>query len=261
MRRCMYCIGAMAVAPLHRHEPFASRVRMRLEEHCADSLGHRIYPGIGGRMHLILGATRSKDGSEQMVSRDASSTPDRSNGWEVVAHHFFDSSIGVATVNSWASLLPAGSAVLDLGCGPGSLRSAVLNRAEFAVHAVDAAPSMVLAYQQRFPAARVACEAVEDTRFFGRLFDGALAWGLLFLLSPDTQRMTIPRIAAALRPGARFLFTAPAQLCTWADLSTGRPSHSLGAGEYGAVLADSHLSLVAQYEDEGQNHYYDAVKE
>jgi hypothetical protein len=117
------------------------------------------------------------------------------------------------------------------------------------------------AYQQRFPAALVACEAVENSPFFGRRFDGALAWGLLFLLSPDTQRMTIPRIAAALRPGARFLFTAPAQLCSWADISTGRPSHSLGAAEYGAVLADSHLSLVAQYEDEGQNHYYDAVKQ
>lgn len=196
-----------------------------------------------------------------MVSRDASSTPDLSNGWEAVAHCFIESSIGVATVKAWTSLLPARSAVLDLGCGPGSLRSAALNRVDFAVHAVEAAPSSARAYQQRFPAALVACEAVEDTRFFGRLFDGALAWGLLFLLSPDTQRLTIPRIAAALRPGARFLFTAPAQRCTWADNSTGRPSHSLGAAEYEAVLAESHLSLVAQYEDEGQNHYYDAVKQ
>jgi hypothetical protein len=31
-----------AVVPLRRHEPFDSRARMRLEEHCADCLGHRM---------------------------------------------------------------------------------------------------------------------------------------------------------------------------------------------------------------------------
>jgi hypothetical protein len=30
---------------------------------------------------------------------------------------------------------------------------------------------------------------------------------------------------------------------------------------YRAVLADAHLALVAEYEDEGENHYYDAVKQ
>jgi hypothetical protein len=63
-----------------------------------------------------------------------------------------------------------------------------------------------------------------------------------------------------LKPGARFLFTAPAQVCEWSDNSTGRLSRSLGMDTYRAVLADAHLALVAEYEDEGENHYYDAVK-
>lgn len=186
--------------------------------------------------------------------------PDRSNGWEAVARDVVESSVGVATIQTWTRSLPAGSAVLDLGCGPGGPRSELLIRAGFAVHAVDAAPTMARAYQRRFPGAHVLCEAVEDSAFFGLSFDGALAWGLMFLLAPETQPATIHRIAAVLKPGARFLFTAPAQVCTWVDNSTGRPSFSLGIDRYRSILANAHLRLVAEYEDEGENHYYDAER-
>ena len=37
----------------------------------------------------------------------------------------------------------------------------------------------------------VVCEAVEDSRFFDHTFDGDLAWGLMFLLSPEDQRHLI----------------------------------------------------------------------
>lgn len=185
---------------------------------------------------------------------------DRSNGWEAVAETFVESSVGVAMIQAWTRGLPTGAAVLDLGCGPGGLRSEVLVRAGFAVHAVDAAPTLAALYQRRFPNAHVTCEAVEDSAFFGRQFEGALAWGLLFLLAPDTQRATIHRVAAVLKPGSRFLFTAPAQVCDWPDNSTGRLSQSLGLDAYRAVLSDAHLALVAEYEDDGENHYYDAVK-
>lgn len=194
------------------------------------------------------------------MSREFSRVMDRSNGWEAVAEVFVESSVGVSTIQAWTGYLPAGGVVLDLGCGPGGLRSEALIRAEYAVHAVDAAPTLARAYQRRFPSAHVVCEAVEDSTFFGRQFDGALAWGLLFLLAPDAQRTTIHRVAAVLKPGARFLFTAPAHVCEWPDNSTGRPSRSLGVDTYLAVLADAHLALVAEYEDQGENRYYDAVK-
>jgi cyclopropane fatty-acyl-phospholipid synthase-like methyltransferase len=194
------------------------------------------------------------------LSTESSRDTDRSNGWEAVADVFVDSSVGVATIQAWTRYLPAGGAVLDLGCGPGGLRSEALVRAGLAVYAVDAAPSLARAYQRRFPSAQVVCEAAEDSAFFGRQFDGVLSWGLLFLLSPDTQRATIHRVAAVLKPGARFLFTAPLQVCEWLDNSTGRLSQSLGRDSYRAVLADARLTLAAEYEDEGENHYYDAVK-
>ena len=39
---------------------------------------------------------------------------------------------------------------------------------------------------------------------------------------------------------------------------TGLESVSLGAAEYQAVLLEAGLTLVNEYVDEGENHYYDA---
>jgi hypothetical protein len=107
----------------------------------------------------------------------------------------------------------------------------------------------------------VVCEAVQDSRFFDRTFDGVLAWGLIFLLSPEVQRCLIQRIATILVPGGRLLFTSPAEPLVWHDAMTGLESRSLGAEEYRRQLSAVGLSVTSEYEDEGQNHYFDALKD
>jgi len=107
---------------------------------------------------------------------------------------------------------------------------------------------------------RVACESVEESSFFGESFDGVMAWGLLFLLGADAQRALFPRVARVLRPGGTFLFTASRKAATWADASTKQQSISLGTEAYMALLDEAGLSLRAEYDDEGRNHYYDAIK-
>ncbi len=126
------------------------------------------------------------------------------------------------------------------------------------VYGVDASPAMVAAFHERFPRAHVACEAVEDSGLFGRKFDAVVAWGLLFLLAADAQETLIHRVASVLLPGGRFLFTAPEQACAWTDRLTGRQSVSLGNEGYRTILAAAGLELLAEYQDEGENHYYDA---
>ena len=187
---------------------------------------------------------------------------DPSHGWEAVAGRFIGerSSIGRRTVETWARTLRAGATILDLGCGSGAPISQVLIDAGFTVYGIDASPSMVAAFRRRFPGVPVSCEAVERSSFFNRTFDGAVAWGLMFLLPSDVQQAIIRQVAQALNAGGRFLFTAPSQACSWADASTGRDSLSLGASTYKAVLADAGLTLVDEHEDEGGNHYYDAVR-
>lgn len=191
-------------------------------------------------------------------------TTDSTHGYEAVAARFIDyratSTVGVATVRTWAQSLPRGAAVLDLGCGSGQPISQILVDADCALHGVDASPSLLAAFRARFPHVPAECNAVERSEFFARTFDGVIAWGLLFLLRPEAQALVIRRVAQALNDGGQFLFTAPAQVCTWSDVLTGQISISLGAEAYRQTLAAAGLTLVDTFVDEGANHYYLAAK-
>lgn len=189
---------------------------------------------------------------------------DASNGYEAVASKFMEqreqSSIGVATILRWAHALPPGASILDLGCGHGLPISMALINDGFVIYGIDASTTLTSAFRNRFPDAHVTCEAVEGSSFFGRTFNGVLAVGLIFLLTAEAQRDLIRRVAQVLNPGGRFLFTSPADACAWTDVLTGRQSLSLGAEDYKGVLTGAGLALLGEYLDEGENHYYDAVK-
>src|SRR5215217_469406 len=157
---------------------------------------------------------------------------DGSNGYEGIASIYVagrgtrplvGDAIGAATVRAWAQAFPPGATVLDLGAGPG---------------------------------VPIEQNTVEASEFFGRTFDGVLAWGLLFLLKPAAQALVIEKVARALNPGGRFLFTAPKESLEWLDAMTGRQSQSLGAQTYERLFRDVGLTCVAEAQDEGENHYY-----
>jgi hypothetical protein len=67
-------------------------------------------------------------------------------------------------------------------------------------------------------------------------------------------------MAEILTPGGRLLFTSCADPLVWSDAMTGLESRSLGAEEYWRQVSGVGLSLADEYEDEGRNHYFDAVK-
>jgi SAM-dependent methyltransferase len=192
---------------------------------------------------------------------------DRSNGYEGIAQEFLarrgsggSTGVGVKAVRAWARSMSRGAAVIDLGCGPGFPITEVLVAEGLDVFGVDAAPSFVSAFRRNLPNTPVVCQAVQDSSFFDRIFDGVLGWGLIFLLSVEDQRRLIQRIAGILAPGGRLLFTSPAEPVVWSDAMTGLESRSLGAEEYRRHLSAVGLSVTSEYEDEGENHYFDAVK-
>lgn len=187
--------------------------------------------------------------------------PDPSNGWDAIASRFVTerSSVGAATVRAWCRALPEGASVLDLGCGSGVPITEALLEEGCEVFGVDASPTLVAAFRRRFPQAQAACESAEESRFFDRTYDGVVAIGLLFLLTPEAQQSVIRRVSAALKPGGRFLFTAPLQRTTWKDTLTGRESVSLGEDAYRRAFDESGMDVVGEYVDEGGNHYYDAA--
>lgn len=187
---------------------------------------------------------------------------DPSNGWEEAAGRFIRqrSDIGTRTVLAWASSLPAGASILDLGCGSGRPIAFALVGSKHALSGVDASPTLADAFRRNIPGAPIACEAAEESAFFDRRFDGIIAIGLVFLLREQAQRRLIRHVARALVPGGRFLFSAPEVPCEWPDLLTGRPSRSLGAAAYRRMLEYSGMQPVGSLSDEGGNFYLDAIR-
>jgi len=194
---------------------------------------------------------------------------DKSNGYEGVAAEFLtnrgnpatrSNGIGVRAVREWARTLPRGAAVLDLGSGPGFPITEVLVTEGLNVHAVDASASLVEAFRRNLPGVPIVCEAVEESKFFERKFDAVLSWGLMFLLAVEEQRRLIQRVAEILAPGGRLLFTSCAEPLIWNDAMTGLESRSLGAVEYRNQLTAAGFSVLGEFEDEGENHYFDALK-
>jgi 2-polyprenyl-3-methyl-5-hydroxy-6-metoxy-1,4-benzoquinol methylase len=186
-------------------------------------------------------------------------TPDdKSNGYEEVAETFMrvrDTWIGPTTVRKWSQILPRGCAILELGCGHGVVSQVLIDEG-FELYGIDASAKMIEAFRKRFPNAHAEYSAVEDSELFRRTFDAVVAWGLIFLLPPDVQLAVIPKIARALNPGGKLLFTAPTQKCTWQDVLTGCDSFSLGDERYRQLLHAESLVVDGEESDEGDNHYY-----
>jgi cyclopropane fatty-acyl-phospholipid synthase-like methyltransferase len=175
------------------------------------------------------------------------------NGWESIASAFaaVRSDTGRDVIRRWASALPSGGEVLV---------SSTLVEQGLTVFGIDASPTLVSMFARRFGDAHTACETVQDRTFFGRTFDGLLAIGLMFLLSEDDQRKLINKVAEALGPDGRFLFSAPHQKCEWEDVLTGQRSVSLGKAQYERLLDEAGMQLNSTCMDEGDNHYFDAVR-
>ena len=195
-------------------------------------------------------------------TKDTMVPPDKSNCYDDLAEVFIrmrNPRIGLSTVLEWSqSLVPRG-AVLELGCGNGVV-SRVLIEAGFSVYGIDASPKMIRAFREQFPDAQAECAAVEDSTFFNHTFDGIVAWGLIFLLDEDAQKLVIAKAAKALRPGGQFLFTSPRDAVIWQDSITGRESRSLGAERYRQLLEVQGFTFEGNRSDEGDNYYYMASK-
>ena len=82
----------------------------------------------------------------------------------------------------------------------------------------------------------------------------------MFLLKAEDQHRLIHRFAEILVPGGRLLFTSPPKPTVWNDAMTGMASLSLGAEQYRKLLGAAGISIAEEYEDVGENHYFDSFK-
>ena len=170
------------------------------------------------------------------------------------------SNVGVNIASRWANALNHGSDVIEIACGGGLPVTKILIDAGLNVWAIDSSPSLVSAFQERFPNTPIECNSVLASNYFQRKYDAAISIGLIFLLDETDQISMIKRVSDILIPGGNFLFTAPLESCSWEDILTGHTCISLGQRAYEQALIMSGFRILNYYQDSGKNNYYEAEK-
>jgi SAM-dependent methyltransferase len=167
---------------------------------------------------------------------------------------------GAAVVERWARSIGSGTKVLEIGCGGGFPVTRVLVDAGLKLWAVDSSPTLLSEFRARFPDIPVECARALESTYFGQKFGAVISIGVVFLLKAEDQAALIHRVSELIVAGGRLLFTAPLEIGTWADTITGLECRSLGRERYETILAEAGFRVVATFEDEGRNNYYEAER-
>lgn len=156
-----------------------------------------------------------------------------------------------AWLDRFTALMPAASAVLDLGCGSGLPMGRYFSDHGIALTGVDSAPEMIALFRGNHPDQQA---VVGDMRTLdlGSQFGGVLAWDSVFHLTPDDQRAMFPVFQRHAAPGAALMFTSGPSFGEAIGTLEGEPLYhaSLDAEEYRKLLADSGFDLVAHVRDD-----------
>jgi Methyltransferase domain len=112
--------------------------------------------------------------------------------------------------NRFAAMLPAGAAVLDLGCGSGSPVAEYMAERGLDVTGADSSPTLISLYRRRLPDHEWLLEDMRLLALHPR-FDGILAWDSFFHLTLDDQRRMFDVFARHAARSAVLMFnTGPA---------------------------------------------------
>lgn len=143
-------------------------------------------------------------------------------------------------------MVPAGGAVLDLGCGAGEPIAGLMLARGFRVTGLDSAAPMLAIARARFPAARW-IEGDMRSLDLAERFHAVAGWDSFFHLRPDEQRALLPRIAAHLHPGGGLLLTVgPAAGEPIGEVAGEAVYHaSLSPQEYAERLSACGMEVVA----------------
>jgi SAM-dependent methyltransferase len=147
--------------------------------------------------------------------------------------------------------VPAGGAVLDLGCGCGVPLARDLAAGGYAVTGVDLSAVQIERARQLVPSARFLHADATQIGFPSSTFDAVVSLYALIHMPLDEQPSLLDRIGRWLRPGGWLLAT------TGHGAWTGREDHWLGgdapmwwshadAATYRAWIEQAGLSVVAQ---------------
>ncbi|MET0336368.1 MAG: class I SAM-dependent methyltransferase [Caulobacter sp.] len=133
---------------------------------------------------------------------------------------------------------PAGSPILDLGCGSGDPMARYLIKAGHPLTGVDSAPSLIALCRKRFPDQAWVTADMRGLDL-GQRFGGILAWDSFFHLTQADQRAMFAVFRNHAAPGAALMFTSGPAAAEIMGEYRGEPLHhaSLDAAEYEDLLS------------------------
>jgi SAM-dependent methyltransferase len=152
-----------------------------------------------------------------------------------------------AWLDRFLALLPAGAAVLDLGCGPGVPIARYLADRGYAVTGADASPEMLALFARNLPGVPAHLADMRQLALDAR-FDGLIAWDSFFHLTQGDQRAMFAVFRRHAAAGAALMFTSGPSHGEAIGLLEGEPLYhaSLDGQEYRALLAEQGFGVVAQ---------------
>jgi SAM-dependent methyltransferase len=150
-------------------------------------------------------------------------------------------------LDRFTAMAPAGSKILDLGCGPGKPMAAYLLGQGFDVFGVDSSPTMIALARDNFPDRQWVVADMRDLAL-GKRFAGVMAWDSFFHLNFDDQRRMFAIFRAHAAPDAPLLFTSGPRHGEAIGSLHGEPLYhaSLAPDEYRSLLAANNFSVVAE---------------
>lgn len=102
-------------------------------------------------------------------------------------------------LDKFAAVIPAGGAVLDVGCGGGDPIGKYFIDRGFDLTGIDAAQAMIAIAQTRF--STMTWQQIDmRTLRLERQFDGIVSWDSFFHLNPEEQGLTLQHFVAHLKP-------------------------------------------------------------
>jgi len=148
-------------------------------------------------------------------------------------------------LDKFLALVPAGGAILDVGCGAGLPISGYLIRQGYGVTGVDTSEPLLAMSRSRFPGQEWVVADMRTLKL-GRRFDGIVAWDSFFHLTPEDQSAMFPVFERHAGPRAPLMFTAGPQHGSVIAEFEGEPLYhgSLDPEEYRTRLADTGFEVV-----------------
>lgn len=141
--------------------------------------------------------------------------------------------------------VPAGGAILDIGCGSGEPFARHFVERGYRVTGVDSSESLIALCRSRMPDQ---AWQVADMRqlALGRTFDALIAWDSFFHLTAEDQRAMFAVFRAHAAPGAAMMFTSgPVNGVAMGEFGGEALYHSsLAPADYRSLLADHGFGVV-----------------